>query len=288
MIMKGSHMRRFLLTVGLLAATASALADPITELNGRHVQLHPSKNIHAAKPTRGGVNLSYHGGPVIANPKVVALFWGPTWTGELAATASTLQGFLANFGVTGEWKVISQYSGIQPLANKVVAWIDGTAPPTNVTDSLVQQEVLHYLQAAGAALDPNAVYEVFLPRGSYASYGTQTSCGGPNLWFCAYHSNFLNGGRNIRYASIPYPSCGGCQSSGWSDAQNFEHFVGHETREAATDPDGTAWYDNRGYEADDKCAWSPAPFLDSTNPTNTSYGYQWEWSNSAGACVQKQ
>ncbi len=29
----------------------------------------------------------------------------------------------------------------------------------------------------------------------------------------------------------------------------------HEVRESVSDSLGTAWYDSRGYEADDKCAW---------------------------------
>jgi hypothetical protein len=67
---------------------------------------------------------------------------------------------------------------------------------------------------------------------------------------------------------------------GWTDAQDLEHFACHETREAATDPDGTAWYDRQGAEADDKCAWSPSPFL------VNGYGYQYEWSNLSRGCIQ--
>src|SRR5436190_607964 len=114
----------------------------------------------------------------------------------------------------------------------------------------------------------------------FAQFGTYDSCGGPNLTFCAYHANFSYSGVDVKYASLPYPSCGGCQWYGWTAAQNFEHFACHETREAATDPDGNAWYDRQGNEADDKCAWSPAPFL------ANGYGYQYEWSNVVQACVQ--
>jgi hypothetical protein len=49
--------------------------------------------------------------------------------------------------------------------------------------------------------------------------------------------------------------------TGWTGAQNLEHFACRETREAVTDPNGNACYDYRGSEADDKCAWSPAPFI---------------------------
>lgn len=47
-----------------------------------------------------------------------------------------------------------------------------------------------------------------------------------------------------------------------------------------TDPDGNAWYDRQGNEADDKCAWSPPLFVDG------GYGYQDAWSNLNGGCVQ--
>ena len=57
--------------------------------------------------------------------------------------------------------------------------------------------------------------------------------------------------------------------------------VSHELEEAVTDPDLNAWYDRRGQEADDKCAWSPAPFLGTGG-----FGYQYEWSNLTGSCVK--
>jgi hypothetical protein len=79
---------------------------------------------------------------------------------------------------------------------------------------------------------------------------------------------------------MPYPSCGGCQSTGFTVAQNFDHFSCHETREAVTDEDLNAWYDRSGNEADDKCAWSPAPFTDG------GFGYQYEWSNASSSCVR--
>jgi hypothetical protein len=149
-----------------------------------------------------------------------------------------------------------------------------------VSDAVVQGEVTKV--AAQVGLDRATVYEVFLPPSSYASYGTQTSCGGPNLQFCAYHSNFASAGIDVKYASMPYPSCSGCEWPGWAAAQNFDHFASHETREAVTDPDGTAWYDRQGNEADDKCAWSPSLFQ------VNGYGYQDEWSNLNGGCVQSR
>src|SRR5258706_5951184 len=92
------------------------------------------------------------------------------------------------------------------------SWFDNSAPPTNVTDSAIQAEVVRYFNS-GAVVETNTVYEVFLPPTSYSSFGSSTSCGGPHLVYCAYHSNFtysaLGPALDIKYASLPYASCGG-------------------------------------------------------------------------------
>jgi hypothetical protein len=244
-------------------------------------------------PIKGGIvpkarvqNLTNHGGPVITSAHVVFLFWGPSFGsgGADASYASTLQAFRNQFGTAPEYNTITQYSGsngtvaLTNLGGGTADLFDSSAPPTNVTDSAVQGEVNKYLSTH--AFDANAIYEVVIPSSSYSSSGTSTSCGGPRLAYCAYHGNFSSGGNNVRYSIEPYPSCSGCSVSGWTAAQNQEHFVCHETREAVTDPDGTTWWDRTGNEADDKCAWSPSPFLVG------GFGYQYEWSNLVSGCVQ--
>ena len=278
-------MKKMVVAAALVAG--AALADNTTELNTRHH--FPSKDKffqQQAKPggQAGASNLTNHGGPVIHSAHVVPIFWGPSWGtgGSDSATATHIIQFFGQFGTNSHYATITQYydssGNIQTSNLGNTNWFDSSTPPTNVTDSAVQQEVLKYLSSH--SFDASAIYEVFLPSTSYSSDGSSTSCGGPSLAYCAYHGHFSNGGRDIKYASMPYPSCGGCQSAGFTTAQNFDHFSCHETREAGTDEDLNAWYDRRGNEADDKCAWSPAPFTDS------GYGYQYEWSNSAGACVK--
>jgi hypothetical protein len=279
-------MKRVLAALSLFALASLGFAQRIDETNGKHTQLYPTKDQPKgwAKPGGGGgQNLVNHGGPVITSAKTVAIFWGPSWAdshGNLNATASELLGFFSQFGTSGEYKVITQYSGIQSTNLSNSFWWDPTAPPTNVTDSALVNEVIRYFNQGGV-VDTSTVYSVFLPNGTYSSFGTSTSCGGPHLVYCAYHSNFSYNGTDVKYSSLPYPSCGGCHWTGFSVANDFEHFACHETREAVTDPDGNAWYDRRGYEADDKCAWSPAPFIGTGG-----FGYQWEWSNAASGCVQ--
>jgi len=280
-------MRHVLVAAVVLLFSTSAMAERVRELNtGKHVQVFPHRGRASKRGGPGSSNLSYHNGPVIHQAKVVPVFWGSsaTWgtNGAPSALAQTLINFFVQFGTNGEYNVITQYYDfggsvqLTNLGNRY--WIDNAPPPTNVTDAALESEVVKAIGQVG--FDASTVYEVFLPDTSYASFGSYDSCGGPNLTFCAYHGNFSYGGVDVKYASMPYPSCSGCQWSVWTAAQNFEHFACHETREAATDPDGNAWYDRQGNEADDKCAWSPAPFLVS------GYGYQYEWSNVVQACVQ--
>src|SRR5437868_919296 len=103
-------------------------------------------------------------------------------------------------------------------------WFDtsNALPSTgNVTDATVQAEVKRYVAAHGT--NYSTVYEVFLPKyvpGTtklvYSSDGSSTSCGGPGLAYCAYHSSYWNGSNYVKYSIEPYPSCSGCQVSGWT------------------------------------------------------------------------
>lgn len=236
------------------------------------------------------VNLTYHGGDVINVAKVVCIFWGPTWAsgGSDNSRATTIQAFRNQLGTSSHYSMLTQYydsAYIQTsnLAGSQPDWFDTTNPlPSsgNVTDSVVRAEVARYTNAHG--INSSTIYEVFLPKyvpGTstlvYSSDGSSTSCGGPGLAYCAYHSST----GSTKYSIEPYPSCSGCQVSGWTVVQNMTHFMVHETREAVTDANGNAWYDSNGYEADDKCAWTGL-FI------SNGYGYQPEWSNAAGGCVQ--
>ena len=292
--------KKMLVAMGIAAAASlSARADQNPELNTSHTHHFAAKG---ARPGGGGSNnLVYHsGGSVITSARVVSIFWGSQWAsgGSLYNTAQHIIGFFGQFGTSSHWTPITQYyqqtgSGTQYIQTTNLgntSWTDATDPSSaNVTDADIQAEVAKYINTqAGGVADQSTIYEVFLekslPDGTlvYSSDGSSDSCGGPNLSYCAYHGHITSGSfANVKYSSMPYPSCSGCQSSGFSDAQNFDHFSCHETREAVTDEYGNAWYDRRGYEADDKCAWSPAPFVDSTG-----YAYQYEWSNSAGGCVK--
>ncbi len=274
------------LSCGLLTVAANAapgghvLQVPFADAD--HVVYTPTRD--AVVPKARATNLTDHGAGVVVLAKVVFIFWGPSFANASSPDhtyATTLQAFRNQFGGTPEYNVITQYGGIQltSLGSGTADMFDTTTPPTNVTDAIVQGEVNKYLSTN--AYNASTIYEVVLPRASYSSSGTSTSCGGPHLSYCAYHGAFTGAPGTILYSIQPYPSCSGCAVTGWSDVQNQEHFVCHETREAVTDP-VNGWWDGRtGQEADDKCAWSPTPFI-GTN----GFAYQYEWSNLVSGCVK--
>jgi hypothetical protein len=229
--------------------------------------------------------ITNHGGGVIVNAHLVYIFWGPTFANAANADhtyATTLQAFRNQFGTTPEYNTITQYGvNLTNLAAGTADWFDTSTPPTKVSDATVQAEVNRYFSGGHGAFDNSAVYEVVIPKTSYSSSGGSTSCGGTHLAYCAYHGAYTSGANTVKYSIQPYASCSGCKVSGWSDVQNEEHFVCHETREAVTDPVNGWWDGTTGEEADDKCAWSPTPFI-GTN----GYAYQYEWSNSNNGCVK--
>jgi hypothetical protein len=274
------------LSCGLLAVSARAATvekpaqNPFTDAD--HVIYIP---LHGDSRSllKAGTLLINHGGGVIASPKVVLLFWGPGFNNAASpdyAYARTLRAYRDQLGSTAAWGVLQEYGIIFPsnLGGGTPDWFDTSTPPTNVTDTNVRAEVNRYL--ASHAFDKSTVYEVVIPRTSYSSSGTSTSCGGPSLAYCAYSGFYSATSGTVKYTIQPYPSCSGCKVSGWSDVQNEEHFVFHETCDVVTNPEGTGWYDSSGFGVCDKCAWSPTPFL------GGGYGYQYIWSNRTGACVR--
>ena len=233
---------------------------------------------HAAA-VGGRGQLTNHGGPVMNGGKLVCIFWG---SGSIPASYSSNAQSFRGTGMVSHMGMLTQYGVTETtLVGSHADVFDPVLPSsTRVTDVMVQQEVARVIGFNPP--DTNTVYEVFIPNGYYSDDGSgATSCGGPNLQYCAYHSHGDGShlATNAKYSIEPYPSCSGCAAAGWTVNQNSNHFQIHETREALTDPLGTTWWDSAGFEADDKCAWTGL-FIAG------GFGYQPEYSNSARACVQ--
>jgi hypothetical protein len=286
-----------LLTGLFLASFAASLAAQQGMPDKPRIQKIPARGVAAAAEllaaglarTNG---VTYQGGPVLIQARLVFLFWGPTFANAASPDhtyATSLQSFRNQYGTSAEYNILTQYyqivDGVKQyieltnLAAGTADLFDTSTPPASVTDADVQAEVAKYLKTH--TFDSETIYSVVIPSTSYSSDEGEDSCGGPDLAYCAYHSSYSSGSSNVIYTIQPYPSCSGCQVSGWTAAQNQDHFLVHETGDAVTDPLGTSWWDTRtGEEVEEMCAWSPPPFL------SGGYGYQYQWSNATSSCVQ--
>jgi hypothetical protein len=261
---------------------------------------------------RSGTGISYHGGPIILSPQIAAIYWsnGTVYSGGPAAGSSgagsadgSMVGlFMRSLGGTGYWNINNTYTnGSGQHVNNSLSytqyWADNTGVPasgSSVSDAAVQQEVIKGLSSGALAFNASTLYAVFSASGINlgGGFGTQ---------YCAYHGHFTWNGHDVKYAVMPYdaefPSA--CTAgTGISPTSDFAaaaevNTLAHETEETATDEDLNAWYDTRGNENADKCAWNfGATSSGSTGTYNQTMGgvnwlIQMNWVNAnSGGCIQ--
>jgi hypothetical protein len=259
-----------------------------------------------------GTGIYYHGGPIISSPRIAAIYWSattiysggpaPGTTGSGSSDGSLVGLFMRSLGGTGYWNINSTYTdGTGTHVGNVLAytqfWADNTDVPasgSSVSDAAVQAEVVKGLDSGALTYDASTLYAVFSANGVNlgGGFGTQ---------YCAYHGHFTWNGNDVKYAVMPYdaqyPSA--CtDGTGISPTSDFPaaaevNTLAHETEETATDEDLNAWYDRRGYENADKCAWNfGATSKGSTGTYNETIGgvnwlIQMNWVNAnSGGCVQ--
>ena len=154
---------------------------------------------------------------------------------------------------------------------------DTSAAAGGGSTSAILAEVAKQVTAGSIVLDPagNSYVPVYtdLPRG--------------NAGYCAWHSAGTIGQTPVQFAFFwkldGDPGCdpgdtSGLHSQGLAALANVS---AHELAEAQTDPASPgAWYDSRGYENGDKCAWTfGAPLV--TLSDGSQWKIQGEWSNAA-------
>jgi hypothetical protein len=266
-----------------------------------------------ARPGGGGksTGITYHGGTVIAYPavtKVVAIYWGanaiyqsqPTGTGAGGSDGSLIGSFLNHLGGSPYFNINTTYynaSGAK-VVNAVQYtsyWSTGSAPPSSAP---TDQDMINLIQTGinqgKIAYDPNTVYAIFTGNG--VNLG-----GGFGSRYCAYHTRGTTSQGVAYFAAMPYnqqyPSaCTSALASPNSDvAGNSEvNTLAHEIEETTTDARGDAWFDNRGYENADKCAWiwgttqtaSNGGKYNMTLSDGKSYLIQQNWVNAgSGGCA---
>jgi hypothetical protein len=259
-----------------------------------------------------GTGINYHGGPIIVSPQIAAIYWstgtlfngGPAagTKGAGSADGSLVGLFMRSDGGSPYFNINSTYtnSAGQHVANSLVYteyWADNTNVPAsgaNVSDAAVQAEVVKGFTSGALTFNSSTLYAVFSGNGVNlgGGFGTQ---------YCAYHGHFTWNGNDVKYAVMPYnatyPSA--CtDGTGISPKSDFAaaaevNTLAHETEETMTDEDLNAWYDTRGNENADKCAWNFGTTHSGTTGTynQTMGGVNWmiqmNWVNAgSGGCLQ--
>ncbi len=273
---------------------------------GTHAMMKSGEDIHssanASLINQANIhNLTYYGGPVLKNEKIVKVLYGTTgfqsFLTSTATTGATVAGFLT--GVVGSpyYAWLSEYSTTSPAqtiglgsfsASKTITPAAARNGAT-ITDLQIQAEISAQITSGGLpAPDANTVYSLFFPSGKKITQGGSTSC----VQFCAYHGTFVRNGQNVYYTVLPDLSASGC-STGCGTSTLFNNttsVLSHELIETVTDPAvgiatvyaaPLAWYNKTYGEIGDICNGQQGTVA-GTN--GTTYTVQKEWSNKSAIC----
>jgi len=214
----------------------------------------------AARPGGSSSNgIDYHGGPVIVGTVGVYFIWYGNWTGNSATTILT---DLAN-GIGGSpyFNInTTYYNGSNVHVSNSVSYrastTDNYSRGLNLQDADIQAIVASAISSGRLPSDTNAVYFVLTSLDVAETSGFCSQ-------YCGWHTHGTLSGSDIKYAFIGNsdrcPSACSAQTTGPNGnagADAMASIIAHELEEATSDPDLNAWYDRRGYENADKCAWT--------------------------------
>ena len=213
----------------------------------------------AAAAASGKSGIAYHGGPLILGTTHVYYIWYGNWSGNSAMTI--LPDLASTIGGSDYFNInTTYYNGSNVHVTNAVSYqgstTDNYSRGTSLSDSAIQQVVADAINAGSLAKDPNGVYFVLTSADVTASSGFCTQ-------YCGWHTHGTISGVDIKYSFVGNPDR--CPSAcadqttgpnGNAGADGMASIIAHELEEAVTDPDLNAWYDRRGYENADKCAWT--------------------------------
>jgi hypothetical protein len=245
-----------------------------------------------AKPVKSN-GINYHGGPVMLNTVTMYYIWYGSWTNASPAIA-ILENLAQHIGGSGYYNInTTYYNGSNQHVSNSIAFGGSMLTPAylgnSLSDSQIQKVVSDAIAANQFPKNANAVYFVLTSSDVNASSGFCSQ-------YCGWHTHGTISGSDIKYAFIGDPTR--CPSSceaqatgpnGSSGGDGMASIISHELEEATSDPDLNAWYDTRGYENADKCAWTFGTESTASNGAkynvtlgSTKYLIQRNWVNASG------
>ena len=249
-----------------------------------------------AKPQRGN-GIDYHGGPVMLGTTHMYYIWYGNWGGN---TANTILTTLAqNVGGSPYFNInTTYYNGSNVHVSNSVSFggstSDNYSRGTSLSDSAIQGVVTDALVSGRLPYDTSGVYFVLTSADVTASSGFCTQ-------YCGWHTHGTINGFDIKYSFVGNPDrCpSACEAqttgpNGNAGADGMASIIAHELEEAVTDPDLNAWYDFRGQENADKCAWTFGTTFTTPNGAfanmtlgGRNYLIQRNWVNASGGFCAK-
>jgi hypothetical protein len=307
---------RSLLVISAVALVLTTTATAHAQGDTRHVRgrggIVAARTVGGPKAWQASKELlSYHGGPVMRTNSTFAIFWAPSgsvwqsgyrgaiksYFSDVAAASGSNQNVYSTekqyYDTTGHIAYRSTFAG---------GYVDTSAFPPNgcpayggmsvcLTDTQQIAEVHRVTKRLGLPEDGTHTYFLFMPKSVGSCFDAAgTACA--FTYYCAYHG--YDGA--LLYASMPYADTSdACRLEGphANDADATINTASHEHREMINDPYLSAWFDSKGYEGSDKCAWTFGTTTStSSGPYNQTinghrYLLQQEWSNASRSCVQR-
>lgn len=221
---------------------------------------HVAPSAHPGTTSNG---IGYHGGPVLVNGVNAYYIWYGNWSGNTAP--SMLTDFANTIGGSPYFNINTSYydgSGahVQNVAHYSGVVLNNYSLGTALSDSNVWSVVADAINSGSLPADSNGVYFVLTSADVNETSGFCTK-------YCGWHAHSsistALGLTDIKYSFVGNPDrCpSACEAqsvgpNGNAGADGMASIIAHELEEAVTDPDLNAWYDRRGEENADKCAWT--------------------------------
>jgi Phosphate-induced protein 1 conserved region len=249
-----------------------------------------------AKPS-GNNGISYHGGPLILGTTHAYYIWYGNWSGNTATTI--LDNLASSIGGSLYFAINTTYSdgSNNHVSNAVTlagSTTDNYLQGTALSDAAVQSVVASAISSGRLPKETNAVYFVLTSADVNETSGFCTQ-------YCGWHTHATISGSDIKYSFVGNPDrCpSACEAQTTSPNNNagadgMASIISHELEEAVTDPDLNAWYDRRGQENADKCAWTFGATPTASNGSaynmvlgGSQYLIQQNWVNASGGYCAK-
>jgi PKD repeat protein len=277
-----THHRSLAALLALLGAAALALsanAVPagaiVVKLRGRAVGVTPINNARGEAFSRaharvrrldelpkGGIALTYHGGPVMHSSTTHVIYWDPSKefsettkgiVGKYFTDTAHDSGLGTNvFGVDGQFTDGSGFAAYESTSTTALADSDaypgsGCAIPEFeadpgpysgpcLTDEQLQTELKTFIAAKSLPTGPTQFYALLLPHQVVTCFEEEGEICSNDV-FCAYHSAIKPGtAGEILYANIPFSLLDTTETFGFPDAKGCQD-DGHDANIQQPNPD---------------------------------------------------